>query len=110
MNPLTSFLDALPKMVADPNCQEDLRAELKMFLAEGDKAIGYQHPFIRRAAIPISKSWALLKDEKGLTEARFKSAAARAEECVLTHVRKDVLSWINRKLLEWRAASTVSSS
>jgi hypothetical protein len=48
------------RLVADVDAFDQ---DLRMFLQEGEKVLGYREPFIRRVAVPMLRAWKVFKED-----------------------------------------------
>lgn len=75
-------------------------ADLKMFVSEGERAVGYQEPFFRRVALPLLRGWRVLRGGD-TSKARYDLASEEVDGCAATDLRRACLEWIDRRRVRW---------
>jgi len=73
--------------------------ELQMFIDQGEAALGYREPFIKRVALPMLRAWRVFKSEEA--PARYELAIKELSNCQAPDWRYMCTQWIERRHRRW---------
>lgn len=87
------YATTFPLVSIDP---EQWLAELRMFVDEGDRAMGYTDPFFRRVALPLLRAQRFIEDRT--TKNRLDAAGREIARCGARDWQLACLAWINKEV------------
>lgn len=100
-DPYETFEGDMP-FLCTTDSSGDLLSDIRMFLDEGDRAMGYRTPYIRRVALPMLRAWRAFKDSND--PARHHNAKRIIEsDCRSPDWSLACVQWLDRRAERARA-------